>query len=119
MTFDGWIILVTDMGAMVALSRDFQQVRTVMLNFAERGEGDDFPYRDAQEHNDWAASQTPPLRGFNWIRNPLAIDEDGGIFVASNDHMHRVIWTGRGPLAERIRRGVDRAVLQSPRRRAG
>ena len=94
MTFDGWIVLVTDMGAMVALSRDFQQVRTVMLNFAERGEGDEFPYRDAQEHNDWAASQTPPLRGFNWIRNPLAVDEDGGIFVASNDHMHRVIWTG-------------------------
>jgi len=25
----------------------------------------------------------------------MAIDEDGGIFVASNAHMHRVIWTGQ------------------------
>ena len=36
MTFDGWIIIVTDQGWMVALSRDFQQVYTVQLNFAER-----------------------------------------------------------------------------------
>lgn len=82
MTFDGWIILITDFGAMVALSRDFQEVRTVMLNNSD----------EAPAHNASAAEQG--LRGFNWIRNPMAIDDDGGIFVASNDHMHRVMWTG-------------------------
>ncbi|MBW2161808.1 MAG: hypothetical protein JRH14_17890 [Deltaproteobacteria bacterium] len=85
MTFDGWIVIVTDLGWMVALSRDFQHVHTVQLNFAER---------DAQAHNDRVASQVPPLRGFNWVRNPMAIDQEGGIFVASNDHMHRVMWMG-------------------------
>ena len=82
MTFDGWIILVTDMGAMVALSRDFREVRTVMLNHSD----------EAPAHNQWIQEQG--LRGFNWIRNPMAIDEDGGIFVATNDHMHRVMWVG-------------------------
>lgn len=91
MTFDGWIVLVTDEGALVALSRDFQEVRAVRLNFAVR-DGQDFPERDAEEHNAWV--QGMDLRGFNWVRNPMAVDEDGGIFVASNDHMHRVMWTG-------------------------
>ena len=36
MTFDGWIIMVTDLGALVAMSRDFQEIRTVMLNFSEQ-----------------------------------------------------------------------------------
>jgi hypothetical protein len=84
MTFDGWIILVTDFGAMVALSRDFQEVHTVMLNHSD----------EAPAHNDAVAEEG--LRGFNWVRNPMAIDDDGGIFVASNDHMHRVMWTGNG-----------------------
>ena len=91
MTFDGWIVLVTDEGALVALSRDFQEVRTVRLNFAVR-DGQDFPERDAEEHNAWV--QGMDLRGFNWVRNPMAVDDDGGIFVASNDHMHRVMWMG-------------------------
>jgi hypothetical protein len=82
MTFDGWIILATDLGAMVALSRDFQQVRTVMINHSD----------EAEAHNALMAEQG--RRGFNWIRNPMAIDEDGGIFVASNDHMHRIMWVG-------------------------
>jgi hypothetical protein len=82
MTFDGWIILATDLGAMVALSRDFQQVRTVMIKHSD----------EAKDHNALVAEQG--RRGFNWIRNPMALDEDGGIFVASNDHMHRVMWMG-------------------------
>jgi hypothetical protein len=82
MTFDGWIILVTDLGAMVALSRDFQDVRTVMVNFSE----------DAPAHNQMVAEAG--LRGFNWVRNPMAIDEDGSIYLATNDHMHRILWMG-------------------------
>ncbi|MFW2389483.1 MAG: hypothetical protein ACN4G0_14175 [Polyangiales bacterium] len=30
MTFDGWIILVTDEGALVAMSRDFPEIRTAL-----------------------------------------------------------------------------------------
>jgi len=82
MTFDGWIILATDLGAMVALSRDFQDVRTVMINHSD----------EAPAHNAMVAEEG--RRGFNWIRNPMALDEDGGIFVASNDHMHRIMWMG-------------------------
>ena len=61
MTFDGWIILVTDEGALVALSRDFSEVRTIMINESE----------DAPAHNEMVAEAG--LRGFNWIRNPMAI----------------------------------------------
>jgi len=80
MTFDGWIIAATDMGALIAMSRDFQEIRTVMLNFSE----------EAPAYNAWVDSLK--LRGQYWVRNPMAIDEDGGIFVASADQMHRVMW---------------------------
>jgi hypothetical protein len=80
MTFDGWIIMVTDLGALVAMSRDFQEIRTVMLNFSEQ----------APAHNAWVDSLG--LRGQYWVRNPMAIDDDGSIYVASADHMHRVMW---------------------------
>ena len=80
MTFDGWIIMVTDLGALVAMSRDFQEIRTVMLNFSD----------EAPDHNAWV--DTLGLRGQYWVRNPMAIDEDGGIFVASADHLHRAMW---------------------------
>ena len=80
MTFDGWIILVTDLGALVAMSRDFQEIRTVMLNFSE----------EAPDYNKWVDSLN--LRGQYWVRNPMAIDDEGSIYVASANHMHRVMW---------------------------
>jgi len=80
MTFDGWIIMVTDLGALVAMSRDFQEIRTVMLNFSD----------EAPDYNAWV--DTLGLRGQYWVRNPMAVDDDGSIYVASADHMHRVIW---------------------------
>jgi hypothetical protein len=30
----------------------------------------------------------------DWIRNGFAVDEHGGIYIASNDHLHKVVWTG-------------------------
>ena len=81
MTFDGWIIMVTDLGALVAMSRDFQEIRTVMLNFSD----------EAPAHNAWADS-LGLTSGQYWVRNPMAIDEDGSIYVASADHLHRVMW---------------------------
>jgi len=82
MTYDGWIILVTDLGAMVALSRDFTEIHSIMLPFSE----------EAPAYNQMVADLG--LRGFNWIRNPTAVGEDGGIYVASADHISRVVWTG-------------------------
>jgi hypothetical protein len=28
--------------------------------------------------------------------NGFAIDDDGGIYIASQEHMHKVVWTGDG-----------------------
>jgi len=76
MTFDGWLVVATEHGYVVAIRRDFRAIRVVRLRHSEGAE---------------AASSTP---GYGWIRNGLATDEDGGIYVASQDHMHKVVWTG-------------------------
>jgi len=82
MTHDGRIILVTDLGALVALRRDFSAYESIMLPFSE----------EAPAYNEMVAEMG--LRGFNWVRNPAAIDEAGGIYIASADHLSRVVWTG-------------------------
>jgi hypothetical protein len=74
-TFDGRIVLATTDGYVLALSRDFSDVQTVRLPFAE--------------------DEIPGLpEGVMWIRNGFCIDEHGGIYVASLSHLHKVIWTG-------------------------
>jgi hypothetical protein len=75
MTYDGRIILATTDGFMVSLSRDFSNVRSVQL-----------PH---------AIEEIPALpKGVEWIRNGFSVDDKGGIYVASNQHLHKVIWTG-------------------------
>lgn len=76
MTFDGWIVVATEHGWLVAVKRDFSESRTVRLRHAEGAE----------------AKATGP--GYGWIRNGLAIDAAGGIYVASQEHQHKVVWTG-------------------------
>jgi len=76
MTFDGWIIVATEHGYVVAISRDLKQSRFVKLEHSERA----------------AEDSTRP--GYGWIRNSFAIDERGGIYVASREHLHKVVWTG-------------------------
>ena len=78
MTYDGWIVLPTEQGYLVAVSRDLSEHRLVRLRHAEE-EG-----------------TTPQGVGYGWIRNSLAVDHAGGIYVASRNHMHKVIWTGDG-----------------------
>ena len=34
--------------------------------------------------------------GYGWVRNSIALDDEGGIYVVSRNHMHKVIWTGEG-----------------------
>ncbi len=76
MTFDGRIILATTEGYILAISRDFKDVQSVRLPKAEK-----------------EISNLP--KGVWWVRNGFCIDEEGGIYVASNSHLHKVIWNGQ------------------------
>jgi len=75
MTFDGWLIVATERGWVVAVARDFSTHRAVRMRHAE-------------------AAEVSKDTAFGWIRNGLAVDAQGGIYVASRDHLHKVVWTG-------------------------
>ena len=77
MTYDGWLIVATEHGYIGAISRDFQQHHLIRINHSEGSE----------------EKATGPT-GYGWIRNAYAIDVDGGIYIASQQHMHKVVWTG-------------------------
>jgi hypothetical protein len=77
MTYDGWLIVATEHGYMTAISRDFSEYRMLRINHAEGAE-------------DKSTGRT----GYGWIRNGFAIDKDGGIYIASQEHMHKVVWDG-------------------------
>ena len=76
MTYDGWVIFPTEEGQMIAVSQDLSEFHSVRLNMADK--------EDTSTHG----------TGYGWVRNSIAIDEDGGIYVASRNHMHKVVWTG-------------------------
>ena len=79
-TFDGWLVVTTDEGWVVALSRDFSDYRTLQLPGA------------AEEA---AAFNTRIDRpGFTWVRTSICTGDDGGVYVSSVDHTHKIIWTG-------------------------
>jgi hypothetical protein len=75
MTYDGWLVAVTEDGYLVAVSRDFKQHRSVKLNGAP----------------ETAEKSRDPLMG--WIRNSFAVDEKA-VYIVSRDYMHHIIWTG-------------------------
>jgi hypothetical protein len=77
MTYDGWLIAATEHGFITAISRDFKQHHIVRIN-----------------HSEGAEEKATGPTGYGWIRNAFAIDKDGGIYIASQQHMHKVIWTG-------------------------
>lgn len=76
MSFDGWLIVPTEHGYVVAIKRDFSQTRVVRMKHSE------------------GVEQRESAGGYGWIRNSLAIDSAGGIYIASEDHMHKLVWTG-------------------------
>ncbi len=76
MTYDGWIIFPLEKGDIIAVSPDLSEYRTVRL-----------------KHADSEDTETRGT-GYGWVRNSIAIDKDGGIYVASRNHMHKVVWTG-------------------------
>lgn len=77
MTYDGWLVVATEHGYVAAIDRDFEEVHTVRMR-----------------HSEGAEHKATGPTGKGWVRNGFAIDEDGGIYIASQDHMHKVVWTG-------------------------
>jgi len=84
MTYDGWIVSVTDDGWVVLISRDFSQYHTLQLTGAEI----------APTWNQFMLDSGHSQGAATWVRNGPAIDEDGNIFLASLQHMHKIIWDG-------------------------
>jgi hypothetical protein len=89
-SYDGWIIFATDAGYIGAVSIDFSQYRSLQLP------------QDGNETN---------------FHNTYALDETGGIFIATTNRMIRVDWRNtefslawdipydfRGPGCERVNR---------------
>ncbi len=77
MTYDGWLVVATEHGYLAAIKRDFSDYRLIRI-----------------EHSEGAENKSTGRTGYGWIRNGYAIDKDGGIYVASQQHMHKIIWTG-------------------------
>lgn len=78
LSYDGYLIAVTDDGWAVAMSRDFKEQHQTRLNFAP----------------ETSQNKSDPLNG--WVRNSFAIDDKGLVYIASTEHMHAVKWTGKG-----------------------
>ena len=76
-TFDGWLVVATEHGYLAAIKRDFSDYRLIRI---ERSEG--------------AEHKSTGRTGYGWIRNGFAIDRDGGIYIVSQQHMHKIVWTG-------------------------
>jgi hypothetical protein len=83
MTYDGWIVLATDRGLIVTLSRDFSKDHYIWLPHSD--EAPAYNQRMAEQHR----------TGYNWIRNSIAVDDKGGIYVAANGWMEKAVWNGR------------------------
>ncbi|MDD5176623.1 MAG: hypothetical protein PHQ05_09405 [Sterolibacterium sp.] len=76
MTFDGWAILVSNTGLVLAVNDDFSQHQ--FLDLA--------PTRTGGEN--LSAMQS-------FVRNGLATDDQNGVYVATFDFIARVQWTGK------------------------
>ena len=84
LTYDGWIISVTDDGWVVVISQDFTEYHTLQLTGAEV----------APVWNQYMLDSGHRQGSATWVRNGPAIDEKGHIWVASLQHMHKIIWDG-------------------------
>lgn len=75
-TYDGWIVLPTTDGWLVAVTMDLADYRLIRLR------------------NPTGESTEAQRVGYGWVRNSITLDKDGGIYIASRNHMHKVIWKG-------------------------
>lgn len=84
MTYDGWLISLSDDGWVVLINRDLTEYHTLQLTGAEVAAAWNQQMLDAG-HRQGAA---------NWVRNGPAIDKSGNIFLPSLQHMHKIVWDG-------------------------
>jgi hypothetical protein len=73
-TFDGWLMMGTEDGYLVALRRDFGAYDSLQLPHA----AEEVPLAHAS--------------GRPWNRNSLAVDEKGGVFTVTNNWLDKVVW---------------------------
>ena len=83
-TFDGWLVMTTDHGWVVALSRDFTTHHALQLPAAAEEAAAHCARMEAERGH----------TGYGWVRTSICVDDDNGIYVSSVDHTHRVVWTG-------------------------
>ncbi|HQR03553.1 MAG: hypothetical protein JSR19_01910 [Proteobacteria bacterium] len=84
MTYDGWLVLVTEDGWLMTVSRDFRFHHLMRLPHAEE---------EAATQNAKMAAEG--RTGYGWVRNSYAVDEHGGIYIAANNWMMKMVWTGK------------------------
>lgn len=83
-THDGWLLMSTDHGWIVALKRDFSEYHAVQV----RGGAEEAAAYCAKRAEEFGHT------GFGWMRTSVCADDAGNIFVSSNGHHHKVVWTG-------------------------
>lgn len=83
LTFDGRLVMTTDLGWVVAVARDFSAFDALRLPGAAE---------HAAAHDE--AMAEAGRAGYGWVRTSVCVDDDGGIYVLSTDHLHKLRWTG-------------------------
>ncbi len=84
LTFDGRLVLTTDEGWVVGLARDFSEYEAVQLPGAFEQAAAYCARMEAERGNS----------AYGWVRTSCCVDDAGGIYVSSVDHIHKVVWTG-------------------------
>ena len=84
MTYDGWLISISDDGWVVVIDRDLAEAHTVRLKGAEV----------AAAWNEYMIESGHRQGSATWIRNGPAIDRDGNIYLPSLQHLHKLVWNG-------------------------
>ena len=75
MAFDGRVIVTTIDGHLFAIAQDFSEYAHLKLP----GNSDKYHSTDVMA---------------SFIRNSITVDDKGGIYLVTNDNLHRVQWTG-------------------------
>ena len=83
-TFDGRIVAITDEGWVVVVERDFSDYQAIAMVGAE----------GAAAHNQAMEDAGFRPGAATWVRNSIAVDEDGGIYAVAAEDMHKVVWDG-------------------------
>lgn len=82
MTYDGWVVFVSEGGDVIVVNRDFTQHHMISLPHSEQSMAMQEKLRKSGEPT------------WSWVRNSYAVDEQGGIYIASAGYIHKVVWTG-------------------------